>query len=144
LTYRQKYVIIKVQKRKEVLDMAKKKTKAELFTEMLSCDKVVENAEWKALIKNEIALLMKANSNRKPTKTQVENERLAEVVIAEFERMADKGFITQKEFHSATTVAEIKEMTPQKLAPILNKLVAKNLLIKVDNSKGATYAVATA
>jgi hypothetical protein len=124
--------------------MAKKKTKAELFTEMLACDEVVANPEWKALIENEIALLVKANSNRKPTKTQVENERLAEVVIAEFERLADMGFITQKEFHSATTVAEIKEMTPQKLAPILNKLVAKNLLIKVDNSKGATYAVATA
>lgn len=122
--------------------MAKKKTKAELFTEMLACDEVVANPEWKALIENEIALLVKANSNRKPTKTQVENERLAEVVIAEFERLADRGFITQKEFHSATTVAEIKEMTPQKLGPILTKLVAKNLLIKVDNSKGATYAVA--
>lgn len=124
--------------------MAKKKTKAELFTEMLACDEVVANPEWKALIENEIALLVKANSNRKPTKTQVENERLAEIVIAEFERLADRGFITQKEFHSATTVAEIKEMTPQKLGPILIKLVARNLLIKVDNSKGATYAVATA
>ena len=124
--------------------MAKKKTKIEICNEMLACDKVVANPEWKAYLENEVALHTKANSNRKPTKTQVENERLAEVVIAEFERLADMGFITQKEFHSATTVAEIKEMTPQKLGPILTKLVARNLLIKVDNSKGATYAVATA
>lgn len=122
--------------------MAKKKTKSELFTEMLSAYNL--NDEHKALIENEIALLTKANSNRKPTKTQVENERLAEIVIAEFERLADKGFMTQKEFHSATTVGDIKSMTPQKLAPILNKLVAKNLLIKVENTKGSTYAVATA
>lgn len=123
--------------------MAKKKTKAELFTEMLACDKVIANLEWKALIENEIALLNKANSNRKPTKTQLENERLAELVIGEFERLKDKGFITQKDFHSATTIAEIKELTPQKLAPILNKLVAKDLLVKVNGTKGFTYMVST-
>ena len=124
--------------------MAQKQTKIEICNEMLACDKVVANPEWKAYLENEIALHTKANSNRKPTKVQVENERFAEIVITEFERMVDKGFITQKEFHNATTVAEIKDMTPQKLTPILNKLVAKNLLIKVDSNKGATYSVANA
>lgn len=115
--------------------MAKKKTKTELFNEMLSCEAIAENAEWKALIENEIALIAKANSNRKPTATQLENEKLATYVTSEFERLRADGFISQKEFHSKTTCDSIKELTPQRLTPILNKLVAQNVLLKVQNAK---------
>lgn len=121
--------------------MAKRKTKTELFKEML--EQYELNDEHRTLIENEIALIAKANSNRKPTKIQLENEKLATYVTSEFERMRADGFLTQKEFHNKTTCDSIKELTPQKLAPILNKLVAKNVLLKVENNKKEyTYSIA--
>ena len=121
--------------------MAKKKTKKELFTELLAF--VEGNAEYTEFINNEIALLDKQSSNRKPTARQNENEELAVYVTSEFERLSTEGFITQKDFHSKTTCDALKGLTPQRLGPILNKLVAKNVLIKSTNSKKEyVYALA--
>lgn len=117
--------------------MAKQKTKMEKFTEMLSQYNLT--AEHRELIENEIALLAKASSNRKPTATQVENENLMVYIESEFERLADSGFISQAEFHKATTITEIKELTPQKLSPLLNKLVAKDVLIKTKVKNVSKY-----
>lgn len=117
--------------------MAKQKTKMEKFTEMLSQYDLT--AEHRELIENEIALLAKASSNRKPTATQVENENLMVYIESEFERLADSGFISQAEFHKATTITEIKELTPQKLSPLLNKLVAKDVLIKTKVKNVSKY-----
>ena len=117
--------------------MAKQKTKMEKFTEMLSQYNLT--AEHRELIENEIALLTKASSNRKPTATQVENENLMVYIESEFERLTDSGFISQAEFHKATTITEIKELTPQKLSPLLNKLVAKDVLIKTKVKNVSKY-----
>jgi len=117
--------------------MAKQKTKMEKFNEILVQYNLT--AEHRELIENEIALLTKASSNRKPTATQVENENLMVYIESEFERLADSGFISQAEFHKATTITEIKELTPQKLSPLLNKLVAKDVLIKTKVKNVSKY-----
>jgi hypothetical protein len=117
--------------------MAKQKTKMEKFNEILVQYNLT--AEHRELIENEIALLAKASSNRKPTATQVENENLMVYIESEFERLADSGFISQAEFHKATTITEIKELTPQKLSPLLNKLVAKDVLIKTKVKNVSKY-----
>jgi hypothetical protein len=119
--------------------MAKQKTKMEKFTEMLSQYNLTD--EHRELIENEIALLAKANSNRKPTATQRENEVLMDYIVSEFSRLSDEGYISQADFQKKTTIDALKVLTPQKLSPLLNKLVAKDLLIKVVVKNVSTYMI---
>lgn len=116
------------------------KTKKEKYNEILNYIK--DNAELTEFVNAEIEKLEKNNTNRKPTERQLENDRLAVIIASEFERLKDKGFITQKEFRANTTSENVKALTPQRLTPILNKLVAQNVLVKVQNTK-KEYAYGT-
>lgn len=121
--------------------MAKQKTKVEKYNEIL--EYIKDNEELTNFINDEISNIKKAYSNRKPTATQKENETLMVYITSEFERLADKGFISQADFYKATTISEIKELTPQKLSPLLNKLVAKDVLIKTKVKNTSQYMLKT-
>ena len=67
--------------------MENKKTKKELFGEVL---KVVTSVEHKEFIQHELELLNKKAGNKKPTKVQEENEKI-KVQILEMQAVIDKA-----------------------------------------------------
>lgn len=119
--------------------MAKQKTKVEKYAEIL--EYIKDNEELTNFINDEISNIKKAYSNRKPTATQKENEVLMDYIASEFSRLSDVGYLSQADFQKQTTVPEIKTLTPQKLSPLLNKLVAKDILIKVVVKNVSTYMI---
>ena len=119
--------------------MAKQKTKVEKYAEIL--EYIKDNEELTNFINDEISNIKKAYSNRKPTPTQKENEILLDYITSEFNRLNDVGYLTQAEFQKQTTVSELKTLTPQKLSALLNKLVAKDILIKVVVKNVSTYMI---
>lgn len=116
-----------------------KKTKTELFNEILNDYPL--SKEHREMIEHEIALLAKSSENRKPTARQKENEELMELVVNEFENLRSKGFITQAEFAKSVTDGRLKGLTPQRIQPLLNKLVAKNVLIKSTSKNTPVYTI---
>jgi len=116
-----------------------KKTKTELFNEILNDYPL--SKEHREMIEHEIALLVKSSENRKPTARQKENEELMELVVNEFENLRSKGFITQAEFTKSITDGRLKGLSPQRIQPMLNKLVAKNVLIKSTSKNTPVYTI---
>ena len=68
-------------------------------------------------------------------------EELMELVTNEFENLRSKGFITQAEFAKSVTDSRLKGLTPQRIQPLLNKLVAKNVLIKSTSKNTPVYTI---
>ena len=115
--------------------MAQKKiTKAERFEELKGY--VQGNEELLAFLENEIAILKKKNENRQPTANQVENERLAGVLL-EVLKNAD-GPMTIKEIIKAND--EFAEFSSQKITPLIKKLGDK--VVKEYDKKTATFRLA--
>lgn len=85
----------------------------------------VENAELKEFAKNEIAELDRKNANRKPTKAQLENEKLKGEIMAKV-----KG-----EFN-ANAVAEMFELTRAKASSLLTALEKDGKITSVLTKEG--------
>lgn len=89
---------------------------------------VIEKVEDKDIVefaKNEIAELDRKNANRKPTKTQLENEKLKAEIMAKV-----KG-----EF-SAGAVAEMFELTRAKASSLLTALEKDGKITSVLTKEG--------
>lgn len=103
-------------------------TKKEYFEELLVIPEVAENEELVAFIEKEIALLEKrSNSPKKPTKKQLENEKLIEAILNEMEE--------GKEYTNKSMIENLKaceNMSSQKL---------NALLVKMQNSEKVTRVV---
>lgn len=58
-------------------------TKRETITAMLNDEHITSNADFKAYLENELALVIKKNTYKssKPTKAQVENETLKDKIL---------------------------------------------------------------
>lgn len=94
------------------------KTKREMFTEIRNA--VANNEEMVAFLNKEIALLeKKANTPRKPTKTQVENERYKKLILDYL--IAEQTIHTLKEIQLG--VPEIANFKCQKVTPMLTALI---------------------
>lgn len=59
----------------------RKPTKKEVITKMLSDERINSVKEYKEFLEKELASLNKRAENKKPTKTQEENKKLAEAVL---------------------------------------------------------------
>lgn len=103
-------------------------TKREYFEELLVIPEVAENEELVAFIEKEIALLEKrSKSPKKPTKKQLENEKLIEAILNEMEE--------GKEYTNKGMIENLKaceNMSSQKL---------NALLVKMQNSEKITRVV---
>ena len=112
------------------------KTKRDYFAEIRTI--VADNKELVDFIDHEVELLdRKRTGSRKPTAKQVENEGIKE-------KMLDALATVEK----PVTIAELKgicediaEMNPQKIAPLLNALVAAGEVEKTYVKKVAHFAL---
>lgn len=106
----------------------KRMTKRDYFNELLTIPEVAENIDLVDFIEKEIANLDKrSNSPKKPTKKQLENEKLIEAILNEMEE--------GKEYTNKSMIENLKackNISSQKL---------NALLVKMQNSEKVTRVV---
>lgn len=111
-----------------------KKTKKELYAELLAVAAVQENEELTGFINHEIELLnKKSGANKKLTKAQEENLVIKETI---YDTLVDLG--------KAATIAEIqaeglKEYTNQKISALLKQLVDENRVVRTEDKRKAYF-----
>ena len=112
-------------------------TKKEMFAEIRKA--VITNDEMVAFIDHEIELLnRKGNSSKKPTKTQIENDAF-KAIIVEYLTTVDAPK-TIKELQAE--VAEIADLTNQRITHMLTDLVKTGKLSKEYVKKTPYYSIA--
>ena len=112
-------------------------TKKEMFAEIRKV--VISNEEMVAFIDHEIELLnRKSGSPKKPTKTQVENDAY-KATIVEYLTTADAPK-TIKEMQAE--IADIAELTNQRITHMLTDLVKAGTLTKEYVKKTPYYSIA--
>ena len=112
-------------------------TKKEMFAEIRKA--VISNEEMVAFIDHEIELLnRKSGSPKKPTKTQVENDAY-KATIVEYLTTVDAPK-TIKEMQAE--IADIAELTNQRITHMLTDLVKAGTLTKEYAKKTPYYSIA--
>lgn len=113
--------------------MTKKITKKDRFNALLEMAEVRMDADMVAFITHEIELLDRKNSGeRKPSKTQQENEGLKEIVLS----VASEEPMTVSDFIKAHV--DLCGLSNQKVAALVKALVNDGKLIKT-TEKGRSY-----
>lgn len=115
-------------------EKTKKMTKKDRFNQLLELDAVKANAELVTFIEHEIELLENKNKSKtgekKPTATQIENEKLKDVIV---EFMKPNNLYTISEM--IKKIPECAELSNQKMSALLRQLVEENLVTKVEEKR---------
>ena len=111
-------------------------TKREVITAMLNDSTISANADYKAYLENELALVIKKNTYKstKLTKNQVANEALKDQILA---LMAEKA-----EPMTATAIAEALNVSVNKASAMLTQLKEDNSVIRTVEKRKAYFTVA--
>lgn len=121
----------------------KKMTKKEYFAQIREV--VASNAELVAFVDHEIELLDRKNSSKGQTKTQIENETIARVIVEELAKIEKAVTITelmeQSEVIKNYELANGNHLTNQKISAILKTLVTDNQVIRTSDKKKTYFSV---
>ena len=124
--------------------MEKKITKRERFTQLREI--VKDNAELVAFIDHELELLNSKSKSNGQTKTQVENAKVAEMLIAELAKATEPITITDLMNNSEVIKSYVLEngntLTNQKISAIFKQLVEANKIVKTTAKKKSYFSVA--
>ena len=120
----------------------KKMTKRDYFNGLL---RVIENykdsienyEDFKAFIEREIELLNKKCSNSKPTKTQIENEKIKEKILIAFEKIDEPVTITE-----LAKMDGLTEYSNQKLSVLCHQLVNEHKVVNTKVKKVSYFKIA--
>lgn len=120
----------------------KKMTKRDYFNGLLGVIKnhkdSIENYEdFKAFIEREIELLNKKRSNSKPTKTQIENEKIKEKILIAFEKIDEPVTITE-----LAQMDGLTEYSNQKLSVLCHQLVDEHKVVNTKVKKVSYFKIA--
>lgn len=117
-----------------------KVTKAQMFGMIKAIPAVAENEDIVAFIDHELELLAKKSANKKPTKTQEENEVLKSTIV---EVLA--------QFENGATVSEVlnaddalKGFSNQKISALLKQLVNDGKVAKSTDKNKSIFSVVVA
>lgn len=111
----------------------KKMTKKDYFNVIKEL--VIDRQDLVDFIDHEIELLSKKSSKVAPTKTQVENEKIKEKIVATLVEL-DK-YATISEIQSANT--ELADLSNQKISALLKQLYDNKVIDKVIDKKKAYF-----
>lgn len=112
----------------------KKMTKVEMFNAIKAV--VADNEDFVAFIDHEIELLQKKSTNKKATKTQIENEGIKETILAV---LTDEGAtVTEIQGKDDTLVS----LSNQRVSALLRQLVADEKAVKVVEGKKSLFKIA--
>lgn len=115
--------------------MAKIKTLTKKEKYGMVLDYIKDNEMLVEFINNEIELLNKKSSKNTLTKTQVENEKLKEKILATLVELDKYATIT--EIQEANI--ELAELSNQKISALLKQLVDTNIVEKMIDKKKAYF-----
>lgn len=111
----------------------KKLTKKEKYVMIL--DYIKDNEMLMEFINNELELLSKKSSRTAPTKTQVENEKIKEKIVATLVELDKYATIT--DIQNANT--ELADLSNQKISALLKQLYDNKVIDKVIDKKKAYF-----
>lgn len=111
----------------------KKLTKKDYFNELKGL--VADRQDLVDFIDHEIELLSKKSSRTAPTKTQVENEKIKEKIVATLVELGKYATIT--DIQNANT--ELADLSNQKISALLKQLVDNEIIEKVIDKKKAYF-----
>lgn len=120
----------------------KKMTKRDYYNGLLGVienhkDSIENYEDFKAFIEREIELLNKKRSNSKPTKTQIENEKIKEKIL---EVLTDVNeVITISEL---MTVGGLENYSNQKLSVLCHQLVNEHKVVNTKVKKVSYFKIA--
>lgn len=120
----------------------KKMTKRDYFNGLLGVienhkDSIENYEEFKAFIEREIELLNKKRSNSKPTKTQIENEKIKEKILIAFEKIDEPVTITE-----LAKMDSLTEYSNQKLSVLCHQLVDEHKVVNTKVKKVSYFKIA--
>ena len=111
----------------------KKLTKKDYFNELKVL--VANRQDLVDFIDHEIELLSKKSSRTAPTKTQVENEKIKEKIVATLVELGKYATIT--DIQNANT--ELADLSNQKISALLKQLYDNKVIEKVIDKKKAYF-----
>lgn len=120
----------------------KKMTKRDYFNGLLGVienhkDNIENYEEFKAFIEREIELLNKKRSNSKPTKTQIENEKIKEKILIALEKIDEPVTITE-----LAKMDGLTEYSNQKLSVLSHQLVDEHKVVNTKVKKVSYFKIA--
>lgn len=120
----------------------KKMTKREYFNGLLGVienhkDSIENYEDFKAFIEREIELLNKKRSNSKPTKTQIENEKIKEKILIALEKVDEPVTITE-----LAKMDGLTEYSNQKLSVLSHQLVDEHKVVNTKVKKVSYFKIA--
>lgn len=120
----------------------KKMTKRDYFNGLLGVlenhkDSIENYEEFKAFIERENELLNKKRSNSKPTKTQIENEKIKEKILIAFEKNDEPVTITE-----LAKMDGLTEYSNQKLSVLCHQLVDEHKVVNTKVKKVSYFKIA--
>lgn len=115
--------------------MEKKLTKKDYYG--MIREMVANNSELVAFIDHELELLAKKSNSKTPTKTQVENENIMELIKNELARIDRPVTVTELQSESEA----LATYSNQKLSALLKKLVDTNQLARVIDKKKSYFSI---
>lgn len=122
--------------------MAEKKiTKRESFTEIKGILEELGKTRLVAVMEHELELLAKKNASgtSKPTKAQVENEGIKDVILEVLAAEPNKLF-TISEIQKST--AELAELSNQKLSALVRQLKEDEKVKRIEDKRKAYFQIA--
>lgn len=119
----------------------KKMTKRDYFNGLLGVienhkDSIENYEDFKAFIEREIELLNKKHSNSKPTKTQIENEKIKEKILIAFEKIDEPVTITE-----LAKMDGLTEYSNQKLSVLCHQLVDEHKVVNTKVKKVSYFKI---
>lgn len=120
----------------------KKMTKRDYFNGLLGVienhkDSIENYEDFKAFIEREIELLNKKRSNSKPTKTQIENEKIKEKILEVLTDVNEVMTISE-----LMTADDLENYSNQKLSVLCHQLVNEHKIVNTKVKKVSYFKIA--
>lgn len=120
----------------------KKMTKRDYFNGLLGVienhkDSIENYEDFKAFIEREIELLNKKRSNSKPTKTQIENEKIKEKILEVLTNVNEVMTISE-----LMTADGLENYSNQKLSVLCHQLVNEHKVVNTKVKKVSYFKIA--
>ena len=112
-----------------------RKTRKEMFSAILALEAVQQNQEYVSFLEKEIAKCDRKSVAKKPTPTQVENEKLKSAIL-EFLNGQGENCFTVTEL--TKQIGELEGRTTQKVSALMRQLLLEGLVQRT-TEKNRTY-----
>jgi len=116
--------------------MTNKMTQRDYFKEIIALAQANDRADLVAFAEGRIAVLDKKADNKKPTKTQEENEVLKGVIL---DTLTNEG-VTVTELQGKSD--ELSALSNQRVSALLRQLVTDGKVVKTVDKKKSYFALA--